>query len=135
MTDVTDEQEPQFSERQKEILDLNKANNAILKRLSDMGLNIDPTGKRFEMFTEMLVELGVISSDAMEDFNLRWVKFFNDYLVQTEVRVREQIEAQIEHARRAQAKAKLGVPQSAGGLIVPGVGGRENGSGRRRKRG
>lgn len=124
--------EPQWTPTQKQIIELNKANNEILKRLGGMGLNIDPTGQRFEMFTEMLVEAGIASAEAMEAFNLRWVEFFNNYLVQTEVRVRAQIEAQIEHARRAQAQARLGVGQSAG-IVVPGNGGRANGTGRRRR--
>lgn len=130
---MNDEQKKELTPIQHRIIEVNEANNDILKRLTKMGVNVDPTGQRFEMFTEMLMDLGIVPKEAMEEFNLRWVEFFNNYLVKTEVQIREQIEAQVEHARRAQTQSRLGL--SPGGVIVPGHDGRANGSGRRGKRG
>lgn len=134
---MTDEQipdEPQWTERQKKIIDLNKANRDIVGRLQQLGLDVDPTGERFEMFAEFLIQIGVIAADQMEEFNLRWVQHFNDRLVKMEVQVVAQMRRAQEQARRAETQAKLGVRPSSG-IVVPGVNGRPNGSGRRGKRG
>lgn len=118
----------EMTERQKLIVNLNKANNDILQRITRMSrgqFEIDPTGARMEMFLEKLIEFGVITSDQMEEFNLAWVDHFNSYLMQKETQLREAL------VKAQERSTGLATPGAAGGLIVPGNGGRPGGVGRR----
>lgn len=119
------------TERQRKILETNQRNADILQRLAAAGVEIDPTGKRTEMFMERLVTWGVISKDQLEEFDLAWVEHFNEYLVKLEVDLRAASEKDREERRTAQAARKLGVTPQSPGIIVPGHGRGKNGSGRR----
>lgn len=130
---MTDQKEPkpEFTDRQKLIMSLNRANNSIIKRLESYGVEIDPTGKRNEMFMEKLVEWGIVTSDQMEEFNLAWVDHFNSYLIKTEADFIAAIKERQQAERDARARRKLGIKEDPAALIVPGHSGRQNGNGRR----
>lgn len=130
---MSDEAKEELTERQKKILELNKANGEMIGRIEKWGFNLDGIGEsRIEVFIENLIEWGVITSDQMEQFNLEWCEDLNSRLMKMETQARAAAVRLRQHEaeqRRAQHD-QIVTPQPPA-LIVPGHSGRKNGNGRR----
>lgn len=134
MTDTPQPDDEEFTDAQKIIRNLNRANMDMIQRIEQMtGGQIDVAPERHETFINYLVEIGVLTIEQMEAFNLNWVDHLNSKLMRMEADLRARIAQQAKEERDAQAARKLGVRPAAAGLIVPGNPRGQNGTGRRRR--
>lgn len=134
MTDTPQPDDDEFTDAQKIIRNLNRANMDMIQRIEQMtGGQIDVAPERHETFINYLVDIGVLTIEQMEAFNLNWVDHLNSKLMRMEADLRARIAQQAKEERDAQAARKLGVRPAAAGLIVPGNPRGQNGTGRRRR--
>lgn len=131
MTD-TPEEKPELTEAQKIILNLNRANNAMIRRIEKAtGSQVDVSGERHEEFINRLVEWGIVSREQMEQFNLWWVDHLNSKLMKLEADIRARQQQALAEERAAQQRARNATRRETPGLIVPGHLRGPNGTGRR----
>lgn len=128
-----EEGEPELTEAQKIILNLNRANNAMIKRIEKAtGGQVDVSGERHEEFINRLVDWGIVSREQMEQFNLWWVDHLNSKLMKLEADIRARQQQALAEERAAAQQAQLAARQrQSPGLIVPGHLRGQNGTGRR----
>lgn len=84
-----------LTERQSMIVSLRQANRGILARLTSRNVQVDGIGvERHESFIQFLVDIGVITEEQIEQFDLQWESYLNDTLQKKEVEMQRLIAAQ-----------------------------------------
>lgn len=95
----------ELTERQSMILNLRKANREILARLASQQVQVSGiANERHESFILYLIELGVLTKDQMEHFDVLWESQLNDTLQKQEIEFSKQL------AKRRAAAPRLIIP-------------------------